>query len=117
MLLDWPNCLGRYRGGPRRAASQAAFLAGSMTDGLIRTSADWRAVFRARITTLGLSHLDVDQIAGLPDGYCNKILNSKKNPTTVTIARICDALALAFVPVVDADREAIVRSQWSKRQR
>lgn len=51
-----------------------------MTDSLIRLSTDWAAVFRARIRDIGLSHLEVDQIAGLPDGYCNKILNAKKRP-------------------------------------
>jgi hypothetical protein len=51
-----------------------------MTDSLIRLSTDWAAIFRARISALGLSHFEVDQIAGLPDGYCNKILNGKKKP-------------------------------------
>ena len=88
-----------------------------MSDGLIRSPADWAAVFRARITELELSHLDVDQLAGLPDGYCNKILNSKKRPGVVTIGRLCDALALAFVPVVDAERAAIIRPQWAKRRK
>jgi len=88
-----------------------------MSDGLIRSSADWAAVFRARITELGLSHFDVDQIAGMQNGYCNKILNAKKRPGAVTIERMCGALALAFKPVVDAEREAIVRPQWSKQRR
>jgi hypothetical protein len=88
-----------------------------MSDRLIRSSADMVAIFRARIMELGLSHFDVDQIAGLPDGYCNKILNSKKKPGAVTIGRLCDALALAFVPIIDIEREAIVRPQWMKRQK
>jgi hypothetical protein len=88
-----------------------------MTERLIRTSEDWAAVFRARIAELGLSHLAVDQLAGLPDGYCNKILNSKKRPGAKTIERMCRALALAFMPVVDTERETIVCSQWVKRRR
>jgi predicted transcriptional regulator len=88
-----------------------------MSERLIRSSADMVAIWRARIAELGLSHFEVDQIAGLPDGYCNKILNAKKKPGAVTIERICGALALAFVPIVDAEREAIVRPQWAKRQR
>jgi len=74
-----------------------------MSDGLIRTAMDWPAVFRARIAELGHSHLDVDQIAGLPDGYCNKILNGKKKPGAVTIEKLCRALKLVLRPEVDPD--------------
>jgi hypothetical protein len=88
-----------------------------MTERLIRASADWAAVFRARIARLGLSHFDVDQIAGLADGYTNKILNAKKQPGARTIEKLCDALALAFVPVVDPAREEIMRGQWEKRKK
>jgi predicted transcriptional regulator len=75
----------------------------AMSDGLIRLSTDWADVFRARIVDLGLSNLEVDERAGLPEGYCNKILNGKKKPGAVTIARLCGALQLAFRPVVDAE--------------
>jgi hypothetical protein len=87
-----------------------------MTEHLIRISADWAAVFRARIAELRLSHLDVDQIAGLPDGYCNKILNAKKRPGAVTIERLSLALALEFVPRIDVEREAIMRPQWKRSE-
>jgi hypothetical protein len=87
-----------------------------MSDRLIRSSSDWATVFRARIAELGLSHFEVDQLAGLPDGYCNKILNAKKRPGAVTIERMCGALALALRPEVDPEREAIVRPQWSKQR-
>jgi predicted transcriptional regulator len=72
-----------------------------MSDGLIRTAMDWPAVFRRRITELGLSHLDVDHRAGLPDGYCNKILNGRKKPGAVTIEKLCRTLKLALRPEVD----------------
>ncbi len=85
-----------------------------MTDRLIRSATDWASVFRARIAELELSHLEVDQIAGLPDGYCNKILNAKKQPGARTIEKLLGALALALQPVVDAEREEIVRAQWGK---
>jgi hypothetical protein len=88
-----------------------------MTDRLIRLSTDWAAVFRARITELELTHFEVDQLAGLAEGHCNKILNGKKKPAAVTIERMCGALALAFTPVVDTEREAIMRPQWLKRRR
>jgi predicted transcriptional regulator len=72
-----------------------------MTERLIRSWTDWAAVFRSRITELGYSHLEVDHRAGLPDGYCNKILNGKKKPGAVTIERMCGALGLALRPVVE----------------
>jgi hypothetical protein len=71
----------------------------AMSERLIRVSGDWAAVFRARIVELGFSNLEVDHRAGLPDGYCNKILNGKKKPGAVTIERLCDALQLALQPV------------------
>jgi predicted transcriptional regulator len=89
----------------------------AMSERLIRLSTDWADVFRARITELGLTHFEVDQLAGLPSGYCNKILNAKKRPGALTIERICAALALAFVPIVDAEREVLMRSRWVKRRR
>jgi predicted transcriptional regulator len=75
----------------------------AMSDGLIRLSTDWADVFRARIADLGLSHSEVDERAGLPDGYCNKIINGKKKPGAVTIERMCGALQLALRLVVDAE--------------
>ena len=74
-----------------------------MAEHLIRLSTDWAAVFRARISALGYSHFQVDQLAGLPDGYCNKILNGKKKPGAVTIERLSRALKLAFAPVDDSE--------------
>ncbi|WP_156179948.1 hypothetical protein [Bradyrhizobium sp. LTSPM299] len=87
-----------------------------MTGRLIRSAADWAAVFRDRISELGLSHLEVDHIAGLPDGYTNKIVNAKKRPGARTIERYCDALAIAIRPEVDAERETIMRDQWNSRR-
>jgi hypothetical protein len=88
-----------------------------MTECLIRTSADMVAIIRARIEELGLSHFEVDQISGSPLGYTNKILNSKKRPGAKAIERLWRALALAFMPVVDRDREAIMRPEWEKERR
>jgi ribonuclease BN (tRNA processing enzyme) len=72
-----------------------------MTDHLIRAATDWPWVFRKRIAELGLSHLDVDHLAGLPGGYCNKILNGKKKPGAVTIEKLCRTLKLVLRPEID----------------
>jgi hypothetical protein len=62
---------------------------------LIRSSADWIPVFRSRIAELGLSHLDVDGLAGLSEGHTSKILcGLRKHPSADTIARLCAALGL-----------------------
>jgi hypothetical protein len=75
-----------------------------MTEHLIRSSADWAAVFRARKVELGLPDDEIDRRAGLPDGYCNKILNAKKKPGAVKIDQLCQALKLEVVlrPAVDS---------------
>ncbi len=65
-----------------------------MSERLIRELTDWAAGFRARIAELGFSNFEVDRRAGLPDGYCNKILNAKKKPGAVKIEQLCRALKL-----------------------
>jgi hypothetical protein len=78
-----------------------------MTERLIRLSTDWAAGFRARKVELGLSDIDVDRRAGLPDGYCNKILNARKKPGAVKIEQLCRALKLevAMRPAADSEIE------------
>jgi hypothetical protein len=88
-----------------------------MTDRMVRSSADMVAIWRDRIEDLGLTHREVDHLAGWGEGYCSKILSSMKRPGALTIERMCGALAMAFVPIVDTEREAIVKSQWVKRRR
>jgi hypothetical protein len=88
-----------------------------MTDRLVRSGADMVSMWGARIAELGLSNLQVDLLANQPLGYCNKILNLKKRPGAKTIERMNHALALAFKPVVDPEREQIMREEWEKRQR
>jgi transcriptional regulator with XRE-family HTH domain len=72
---------------------------------LIRSSADWIPVFRSRIAELGLSHLDVDGLAGLSEGHTSKILCGLRKPTADTIARLCGALGLVQTVTRDAVRK------------
>ena len=65
-----------------------------MTEWMIRASTDWAAAFRARKVELGLSDDEIDRRAGLPDGYCNKILNAKKKPGAEKIDQLRRALKL-----------------------
>jgi hypothetical protein len=73
----------------------------AMTEHLIKTAADWAPFFRARIAELGLSHLEVDQRAGLADGYTNKIVNGKKLPGAVTIELLCRELEISLCPIAN----------------
>jgi hypothetical protein len=71
-----------------------------MTGRLIRTSADMVALFAARAKELGLSHREVDELAGLGDGHFSKIMCGDRKPGALTVEGICGALQLAFVPIV-----------------
>jgi transcriptional regulator with XRE-family HTH domain len=73
----------------------------AMTE-LIRTAADWIAVFRSRIKELGLTHLEVDARAGLSEGHTGKVLCGTRMPSLLTIERLCRALDLA-VAIESAD--------------
>ena len=65
-------------------------------------------IFRARISELGLTHRETDELARLPDGYTGKILCGMKRPGARTIERLCGALAVTLVPVVDAEHEKLL---------
>src|SRR5437763_16262511 len=71
-----------------------------MSDRLIRTAADMVELFVARAKTLGLAHREIDERAGLGDGYFSKVACGDRKPGALTIERICGALALGFVPFV-----------------
>ncbi len=88
-----------------------------MNDQLIRTSADWIAIWRARIDELELPHREVDCRAGWGEGYCSKLMCGMKTPTTKTIERMNAALALRLRPEVDPERDAIVKAEAVKRRR
>jgi hypothetical protein len=88
-----------------------------MTDRLIRSSADWIAIWRARIADLELSLEEVDSLAGLSEGHTSKILCGKRKPKGETIASLCAALALSQSVSVDMEREAVLRAEATKRKR
>jgi hypothetical protein len=79
-----------------------------MNDRLVRTAADMVALFVARAAELGFSHREVDEIAGLGDGYFSKVACGDRKPGALTIERICGALGLAFVPfAIGAAQEGV----------
>ncbi len=88
-----------------------------MSERLIRLPREWADAIQARIVELELPQLGVDGLAGLSRGYCNKILNGKKDPTAATLRQLLDALALGAVLKIDPEREAIMRQEWEKARR
>jgi hypothetical protein len=84
---------------------------------LIQSADDWRPLWRARIEQLSLTHREIDHLAGWGEGYCSTLMCGMKAPTTKTIARMNDALALRLRPEADPEREAIVKAEAVKRRR
>ena len=73
-------------------------------------------IIRARIVSLGLSHLAVDRLLGKV-GYTNKVMNGKKHLGMKMEADYCRVLALKPEFVVDAEREALMRAEWDCERR
>jgi transcriptional regulator with XRE-family HTH domain len=71
-----------------------------MRDRLIRTAADMMAVLKSRVAVLGWTHIEVEFNAGLADGHWSKLCNGDRTPNLQTLARLYQALDLAFVPIV-----------------
>lgn len=70
-----------------------------MSERPIKTAADWIALFGRRARELGLTHLEVDDRAGLGDGHFGKLMCGARTPSLQTIERLCSALDLAFMPI------------------
>lgn len=83
----------------------------------IRSMADFVPIWRARHEELGLTHLQVDALSGLPDGYFGKVMCGMKGPGPKAVELINGALALQFVPAVDERQESAIGKRWSKRKR
>jgi hypothetical protein len=80
------------------------FWGSAMSDRLIRSPADWMAIWRARIAELGWTHREVDFRAGWGEGYCSKLLCGDREPTATTISRMNRTLGLRLR--LETDTEA-----------
>ena len=89
----------------QRSPYRVQRMVGAHDEHLIRASTDWAAAFRARKVELGLPDDEIDRRAGLPTGYCNKILNAKKKPGAEKIDQLRRALKLEVVlrPAANSD--------------
>lgn len=87
-----------------------------MTAVLIRSSADWLPVWRARLADLGWTILEAEVRAGLSEGHLSKILRGVKKPSAVTIARLCAALGLVESVSIDVERDAVLRTESVRKK-
>jgi hypothetical protein len=68
-----------------------------MNDGLTGSRADWLPLWKKTAASRGFSYREVDDRAGLTDGYFSRLMcGDVKEPTTTTIDRINRALDIRF---------------------
>jgi predicted transcriptional regulator len=64
--------------------------------GAAAMTTDWPNIWRRRRVHLGLTQREVDQLAGLADGYVAKLECGDKTPTSPTIDAMNQALGLTI---------------------
>jgi transcriptional regulator with XRE-family HTH domain len=76
----------------------------AMSDGHFGSRADWLALWKGEAAAQGLSYRDLDDRAGLTDGYFSRLMcGDVREPTAATIERINRALGIRLYAKTDAD--------------
>jgi hypothetical protein len=75
---------------------------------ILATATDYASLmeaFRERTAELGITRLEVDEIAGIPSGYAGKLLGSEpiKHVGAKSLGPLLGALALKLVVVEDTE--------------
>jgi hypothetical protein len=87
--------------------SPAGFWRAAMSDGLTGSRADWLPLWKATASARGFSYREVDDRAGLTDGYFSRLMcGDVREPTATTISKINRALAIRFY-VVEAAPDSL----------
>jgi hypothetical protein len=73
----------------------------AMSEGLLGSSADWIALWRARMDERELTHREVDDLANLGEGYVSKLMCGLRSPTPRTIERMNRALGIRLRAVLE----------------
>jgi transcriptional regulator with XRE-family HTH domain len=69
----------------------------AMIDGFTGSRRDWLPLWKAKAAARGFSYREVDDRAGLTDGYFSRLMcGDVKEPTATTIDRINRALDIRF---------------------
>jgi hypothetical protein len=75
----------------------------AMSDALTGTMADWIALWRSAVAAQDLTYREVDDLAGLGEGYMAKLMcGLVKEATAATIARINRALGIRLYAKCEA---------------
>jgi hypothetical protein len=78
-----------------------------MSDAMTGTMAEWIALWREAMVAQDLTYREVDDLAGLGEGYMAKLMcGLVKEATAATISKINRALKVSFVTVAGT-REAL----------
>jgi hypothetical protein len=74
------------------------------------------AAIRARVETLGLSHLLIDELANLPGGYTGKLLGEcqVKQLSWRSFLAVTETLGIATVFVIDPKLVAQMEPHWER---
>ena len=85
----------------------------------VRTADDLRAMFRARIVSLGITFETTDTIAGLPAGYTAKLLGPTplRRFGAISIEALLGATGIKLLAVEDAEALARVKGRHVQRER
>jgi hypothetical protein len=97
-------------------SDEAPIAAG--TDAIaLATEGELLDAVEARRTQVGLALADLDRLSGLALGHSSKCLSPAriKRPTTQTLYRLLDALALSVVLVTDPTKAARISPAWRPR--
>jgi hypothetical protein len=88
-----------------------------MTTRVIRSYADLRAAFRARVEDLRISRLLVDELAGLPEGYSAKLLGAGqvRGIGLKSLGQLCEGTASMLLLIEDPEALAKIESRLVPR--
>jgi hypothetical protein len=105
--------------GVERRHKSVTPLNGVPRDAMIHSMPDLLAALRARRDELELTHERLDDISGLPSGYCGKLLApvAIKNLGWLSFGLVLDSMGCALVLVEDAEKVRLVKNRWVKRER
>jgi len=76
------------------------------------------AVLRARADALNVSNLTLDDVTGLPSGYCGKVLGLKRNRTLgrLSLGLVLQSLGLRLAVLEDPEALARVKPRLEPRK-
>jgi hypothetical protein len=74
-----------------------------MSDWLTGSQADWIMLWRSAMSARALTHREVDELAGLAEGYVSKLMCGQvREPTAATISKMNRALRIRLYAERDA---------------